>query len=85
MLICELEEPLDQALAFAHALALMGYGLRNAEDDYGSSFLAIAEAMTEELGAAKNTWRQIVAAARMRKVRTGRARRRVRRKQSLGI
>jgi hypothetical protein len=92
-LVSDLEDPRDQALAFAHAFALMGFGLRNVGDDYGPSFLAIAEAMTGQLTAAKSTWRQIMDASahepsvksrRMPKLGPAEARRRVRRKQGLG-
>jgi hypothetical protein len=48
--VSDMEDPLDQSLAFAHALALMAYGLRNIADDYGPSFLAIAEAMATDYG-----------------------------------
>jgi len=63
-LASDLEEPLDQALAFANALALMAFGLRNIADNYGPSFLAIAEAMTGQLNGAKSTWQQIIDASK---------------------
>ena len=63
-LTCDLEEPLDQALAFTNALNLMGYGLNSIGDDHGPALLAVAEAMTGQLTTAKKTWRQIVAASR---------------------
>ncbi len=57
-LACDMEEPLDQALAFARTLDLMGFGLCNiAADDHGPSFVAIAEAITDRLKTAKKTWR----------------------------
>ncbi len=63
-LACDMEEPLDQALAFARALDVMGFGLNSIADDHGPSFVTIAEALTDRLNAAKKTWRQIVAASR---------------------
>jgi len=65
-LACDLEEPLDQALAFASALDLMGYGLNGIGDDHGPALLAIAEALTGQLTTAKMSWRQIMAASRRR-------------------
>lgn len=58
---CELEEPLDQALALARVLDLMGFGLRAIHNDHGPALLAIAEALTSQLSTAKETWRQIMA------------------------
>ena len=40
-----MEEPLDQAPAFARALDLMGFGLNSIADDHGPALLTIAEAM----------------------------------------
>lgn len=62
-LACEMEEPLAQALAFAGALDLMGFGLRNIADDHGVSLLAIVEALTDELKAAKMVWQKLLAAS----------------------
>jgi hypothetical protein len=53
MLACNMEEPLDQALAFARALDLMSFGLNSIADDHGPALLAIAEAMTGQLTAAR--------------------------------
>lgn len=63
-LASDLEEPLEQALAFAHTLNLMGCGLHNMDDDLASAFVAVAEALTGELSAAKKTWRQIMKESR---------------------
>ncbi len=63
-LACDMEEPLDQALAFARTLDLMGFGLNNIADDHGPSFVAIAEALADRLTTAKKTWRQIMATSR---------------------
>jgi hypothetical protein len=65
-LACDMEEPLDQALAFANALDLMGFGLNSIGDDHGPALLAIAEALTGQLTAAKKPWWQIMAASRHR-------------------
>ena len=54
---CDLEEPLDQTLAFARALDLMGFGLRSIHNDHGPAFLTIAEALTDWLKTARKTWR----------------------------
>ncbi len=62
-LACEMEKPLAQSLAFAGALDLMGFGLRNISDDHSPAFLAITEAMTDELKSAKITWQKILAAS----------------------
>jgi hypothetical protein len=61
MLACEMEEPLNQALAFASGLALVGYGLESVAGDHGTAILVSAEAIARELGRAKRTWRQIMA------------------------
>lgn len=63
---CDLEEPLDLALAFTRALDLMGYGLNGIGDDHGSSLLAVAEALTGQITTAKKTWRRLLAASRRR-------------------
>ncbi len=61
-LISELEGPLDQALALAGALDLMGFGLGSIADDHGPALLAVAHAITAQLRDAKTTWRQLFAA-----------------------
>jgi hypothetical protein len=69
LLACEMEEPLDSALAFAQALDLMGLGLRSIRDDHGLPLLAIAGTITEQLHAAKTAWRKIVVATGGRRTR----------------
>jgi hypothetical protein len=78
-----MEEPLDQALAFARALDLMGFGLNSIADDHGPALLAIAEVLTGQLTTAKKKWREIVAASGPRATsrRTSRTSRHVSRKQ----
>lgn len=56
----DLEEPLARALALARAVELMGYGLRNIDDELVSAFVIVAEALTAELATAKTTWRQLM-------------------------
>lgn len=65
VLASDLEEPLEQALAFARTLNLMGCGLHNMDDELASAFVAVAEALTDELGVAKKTWRQIMKEGRV--------------------
>ncbi|MGD0866948.1 MAG: hypothetical protein ABSA49_15475 [Rhizomicrobium sp.] len=69
LLACEMEEPLDSALAFAQALDLMGMGLRNIRDDHGLPLLAVAGTITEQLRAAKTAWRKIIVATGGRSAR----------------
>jgi len=63
MLGCDLEEPLNRALAYSGALELIGFGLNRIGDDNGQAVLAIAEALTVELASVQKSWRQIVAAS----------------------
>ena len=58
VLASEMEEPLDQAMAFTGALDLMGFGLRGVNYDFGRSFLAVVETLTYQLEAAKTAWRR---------------------------
>jgi hypothetical protein len=58
--IADLEEPLDRALALARAVELMGYGLRNLDDDLVAAVVTVAEALTAELATAKSVWRQLM-------------------------
>jgi len=60
-LACDMEKPLDQALAFASALDLIGFGLRTIADDHAPALLAVAEAMTAQITTTKETWRQLMA------------------------
>jgi hypothetical protein len=57
----DMEEPLNEALAFTRGLALMGYGLESIASDHGGAVLASAESIARELGRAKKIWRQIMA------------------------
>ena len=58
--VADLEEPLARALALARAVELMGYGLRNTDDELVSAFVTVAETLTAELTAAKTVWRQLM-------------------------
>jgi hypothetical protein len=69
LLACEMEEPLDAALAFAEALDLMGMGLQSIRDDHGLPLLAVAGAIAAQLHAAKTAWHKIVAATGGRRTR----------------
>lgn len=63
MLVAEMEEPLDRALAFVRAIDLMGLGLSGIADDHATAVIAIAQTLTDEITAAKNIWRQLMAAS----------------------
>lgn len=66
-LASELEDPLNQALAIARAIQLMGFGLHNVDDDLASAFVTIAEAQTARLAEAKIVWREIMTATGKRR------------------
>jgi hypothetical protein len=64
----DIEEPLSRAISYGDALVLMGYGLRQIDADYGRAVVTIAEAITTDLAAVQNAWRQMMSAnARRRK------------------
>jgi hypothetical protein len=55
-----MEEPLARAVSYVGALELIGYGLCRIGDEHGMSVIALAEAMSADLGAVQKSWRQIV-------------------------
>ena len=61
VLVAAMEEPLDRAIAYGAALALMGYGLNRIGDDHGDAILATAETLLRDLETAKSLWQKALA------------------------
>lgn len=75
LLASDMEEPLNHAISYGDALMLMGYGLSRIDADHGRAVIAIAEAITTDLAAVQNSWRQIMAASTHRQRARARHRR----------
>lgn len=71
----DMEEPLSRAISYGDALVLLGYGLRQIDADHSRAVIAIAEAITADLAAVQNSWRQIMAAGTHRQRTPARHRR----------
>jgi hypothetical protein len=55
-----MEEPLSRAISYGGALELIGFGLKQIDENHGQAVLAIAEVMAAELVAVQKSWRQIM-------------------------
>jgi hypothetical protein len=62
--VSEMEEPLKAATDLTQALLLIGFGLESVGDkDASQPVLAVAEALSEQINTARETWKRALKSA----------------------